>query len=169
MPKVKRFFLELKKKDKKKDIEFKYPAKVKIFFEKKKDINLNKFFYRQIGKEHYWRDRLIWSDKEWQKYIDNINLETGVLKIEEDLVGFFEQEHHKNKNEIELIQMGILKNYQNKNLGSILLKFIINRAFSDDIDRLWVHTCSLDHKYALNNYLSKGFKIFKEEVVNFEY
>ena len=169
MPKVKRFFLELKKKDKKKNVEFKYPSKVKIFFEKKKDINLNKFFYRQIGKEHYWRDRLMWSDKEWQKYINNINLETGVLKIDEELVGFFEQEFHKNKNEIELIQMGILKNYQNKSLGSLLLKFIVNKAFSTDVDRLWVHTCSLDHKYALNNYLSKGFKIFKEEEINFEY
>ena len=169
MPIVKRYFLEIKKDNFKKDIELKFTDKINIYFQKEKDIDLNKFFYRQIGKEHFWRDRLLWSDKEWLKYIGNLNLEIGIIKKGDDLIGFFEQEHHKLKNEIELIQMGILKDYQEKKLGSLLLKFIINDAFKRGIDRLWVHTCSLDHKFALNNYLSKGFKIFKEEEINFEY
>ena len=57
--------------------------------------------------------------------------------------------------------------YQGKKLGSCLLEYIIQEAFGRDVVRLWVHTCSLDHKYALNNYLSKGLKIFKEEEINF--
>jgi len=32
---------------------------------------------------------------------------------------------------------------------------------------MWVHTCSLDHKHALQNYKSKGFVIFKEEEIDF--
>ena len=44
---------------------------------------------------------------------------------------------------------------------------LIHKAFNKSVERLWVHTCSLDHKHALNNYLSKGFKIFKEETINF--
>jgi ribosomal protein S18 acetylase RimI-like enzyme len=166
MPKVQRFFLELKK-DKTLNQLIISPENIKIFLNNKKDININKFFYRQIGKDHFWRDRLLWTDKEWEKYINNKNLETGVMKINENLVGFYEQEFHKNKNEIELIQMGILKEYQGKKLGSHLLKYIIKSAFSRDIKRLWVHTCSLDHEYALNNYLSKGLKIFKEEEIDF--
>ena len=165
MPRVQRFFLEIKKK------EFLikptlFPEKAKIFSEK--DININKFFYKQIGKDHLWRDRLLWSDKEWHKYINNINLETGVMKLDQDLIGFYEQEHHVAKNEIELIQMGILKEYQGKKFGSFLLNYIIYKAFIKNIKikRLWVHTSSLDHKHALNNYLSKGFKIFKQETVN---
>ena len=63
--------------------------------------------------------------------------------------------------------MGILKEHQGKKFGSFLLEHILKKAFSRDIERVWVHTCSLDHKYALNNYLSKGFKIFKEETINF--
>ena len=65
--------------------------------------------------------------------------------------------------------MGILKVYQGKKLGSCLLNYIIQNTFSRDIERLWVHTCSLDHKHALNNYISKGLKIFKEEEVNFTF
>ena len=139
----------------------------KISFEIERDLNINKFFYRQVGKDHFWRDRLLWSDDEWEKYLNNKNLETGIMKINNNLVGFYEQEFHKKKNEIELIQMGILKEYQGKKLGSNLLKYIIQKALNRDIQRLWVHTCSLDHKYALNNYLSKGLEIFKEEVIDF--
>ena len=166
MPKVQRFFLELKKSQKLKK-PFIIPINVKISLETEKDININKFFYRQVGKNHFWRDRLLWSDNEWKKYINNMNLETGIMKINENMVGFYEQEFHEDKNEMELIQMGILKEYQGKKLGSYLLKHIIQNAFSRDVKRLWVHTCSLDHKYALNNYLSKGLKIFKEEEIDF--
>ena len=89
------------------------------------------------------------------------------MKFEDELIGFYEQEFHKAKNEIELIQMGILKEHQGKKFGSFLLNHIIRKAFNQSAERLWVHTCSLDHKYALNNYLSKGFNIFKEETINF--
>ena len=166
MPKVQRFFLELKK-SKKLHPPIVFPKNIKIFFETQKDININKFFYRQVGKDHFWRDRLLWSDKEWKKYINNKNLETGIMKINNEFVGFYEQEFHEDKNEMELIQMGILKEYQGKKLGSYLLKYIIQDTFNRDIEKLWVHTCSLDHKYALNNYLSKGLRIFKEEEIDF--
>ena len=168
MAKVKRFFLEIKKKQflNKPPIFFK---QTEVYLDKEKDININKFFYKQIGKDHFWRDRLLWSDKEWHKYVSNINLETGIMKFEKDLIGFYEQEFHKEKNEIELIQMGVLKEHQNKKFGSFLLKYIIYKAFDKKVDRVWVHTSSLDHKHALDNYLSKGFKIFKEETINFTF
>ena len=166
MLKVQRFFLELKKnKTQKQSIIV--PKNVKIFLDTKKDINLNKFFYRHIGKDHFWRDRLLWSDNEWAKYIKNENLETGIMKINDNLVGSYEQETHIEKNEIELIQMGVLKEYQGKKLGSYLLKHIIQDAFRRDVERIWVHTCSLDHKHALDNYLSRGLKIFRKEEIDF--
>ena len=168
MPKVQRFFLELKKN--KKPIQpVILPKNCTISFDTEKNININKFFYRQVGKDHFWRDRLLWSDNEWRKYINNENLQTGVMKINNNIVGFYEQEFHEIKNEMELIQMGILKEHQGKKLGSYLLKYIIQETFSRDIERLCVHTCSLDHKHALNNYLSKGLKIFKEEEVDFTF
>ena len=166
MPKVQRFFLELKKNQILNQLA-KLPKNIQISLVVKKDININKFFYRQVGKDHFWRDRLLWSDNEWKKYVNNKYLETGILKINDNLVGFYEQEFHKDKNEMELIQMGILKEHQGKKLGSLLLKHIIQNMHTRNIGRLWVHTCSLDHKHALNNYLSKGLKIFKEEEIDF--
>ena len=162
---VKRYFLEIK--DFSNPIELNIPENYQIILDNKKDFRLNKFFYKQIGADHYWRDRLIWSDKEWLKYSQNKNLETHIIKKAEDLVGFYEQEYHPGSNEVELINMGILKKFRGLKLGSTLLNHAIASASRKNPNRMWVHTCSLDHKHALQNYRSKGFEIFKEEEIDF--
>ena len=162
---VKRYFLEMK--DFSRSIELNIPNHYQIILDEKKNFKLNKFFYKQIGIDHYWRDRLIWSDNEWIKYVKNKNLETHLLKKGEDLDGFYEQEYHSETNQVELINMGILKEFRGLKLGSMLLNHAIASACRKNPDRMWVHTCSLDHKHALQNYKSKGFEIFKEEEIDF--
>ena len=71
---------------------------------------------------------MIWSDKEWSKYAKNKNLETHILKKGEELVGFYEQEYHPRSKEVELINMGILKEFRGLKLGSILLNHAIASA-----------------------------------------
>jgi hypothetical protein len=34
-----------------------------------KDFQLNKFFYKNVGKNCQWIDRLVWSDVKWIDYI----------------------------------------------------------------------------------------------------
>ena len=87
------------------------------------------------------------------------------LKHKDDLVGFFELIFHPENNESEIAYFGILEEYQNKKLGSFLLSKAIKESFSKNIKRVWLHTCSLDHKNALKNYLARGMKIFKSEIV----
>ena len=129
------------------------------------DFQLNKFFYKNIGKKHKWIDRLIWSEEQWIKYVSSKNVKAFVLKNNKDLVGFFELIIHFEKKEVEIAYFGILEEYQNKKLGSFLLSDAIKKSFKENVDRVWLHTCSLDHKNALNNYLSRGMKIFKSEIV----
>ena len=162
---IKRYFLEIKKFS---DLnELNIPEHYQIVLDNKKNFQLNKFFYKQIGIDHFWRDRLIWSDKIWSKYVENKNLETYILKKDENLVGFYEQEYHQDSNEIELINMGILKDFRGLKLGSLLLNHAIISASRKNPNRMWVHTCSLDHKHALQNYKSKGFELFKKEEIDF--
>ena len=130
------------------------------------NFQLNKFFYKNIGKNHNWVDRLSWSEQKWINYVSNENIQTYVLKFKDDLVGFFELIFHAEKNETEIAYFGILEEYHNKKLGSYLLSEAIKKSFHDKVCRVWVHTCSLDHKNALNNYKSRGMKIFKTEVIN---
>ena len=127
------------------------------------DFQLNKFFYKQIGKKHRWIDRLEWTDQKWIEYVSNKNLLTFILKKKEDVVGYFELVVHHDKKEIEIAYFGILEEYFGQKLGGYLLSEAIKKSFSMGINRVWLHTCSLDHDNALKNYLSRGMKIFKEE------
>ena len=129
------------------------------------NFQLNKFFYKNIGKNHKWVDRLSWSEQKWINYVSLENVRTYVLKFKDDLVGFFELIFHSDKNEIEIAYFGILEEYQNKKLGSYLLSEAIKKSFQRNVNRVWVHTCSLDHKNALKNYISRGMKIFKTEIL----
>ena len=129
------------------------------------DFQLNKFFYKNIGKNHHWVDRLVWTEKQWINYVSDKNVKTYVLKNEKDLAGYFELILHQEKDEVEIAYLGLLKEYQNKKLGSYLLSAAIKNSFLDNPKRVWVHTCSLDHKNALNNYVARGMKIFKTETI----
>ena len=129
------------------------------------NFQLNKFFYKNIGKKHKWVDRLIWDEQRWIDYVSSEKVKTYVLKNKNDLVGFFELIFHYEKNEVEIAYFGILEEYQNKKLGSYLLSEAIKKSFNKNVNRVWLHTCSLDHKNALNNYVARGMKIFKTEIV----
>tara|TARA_B100001758_G_C18085192_1_gene440391 strand:- start:79 stop:591 length:513 start_codon:yes stop_codon:yes gene_type:complete len=130
-----------------------------------KDFQLNRFFYKQIGKKYNWFDRLVWNDQNWINYISKSNVLTYVLKYNNELVGFSELILNQEKNEMEIAYLGILEEYFGKKLGGFLLSELVKKSFIYDIKRVWVHTCSLDHKHALKNYLSRGMKVFKSEIV----
>jgi ribosomal protein S18 acetylase RimI-like enzyme len=129
------------------------------------NFQLNKFFYKNIGKKHNWVDRLIWTEKQWIEYTSNEKVKTYVLKKDEDLAGYFELIIHKDKNEIEIAYLGVLEEYQNQKLGSYLLSSAIKNSFIIKPKRVWVHTCSQDHKNALKNYIARGMRVFKKEIV----
>ncbi len=129
------------------------------------NFQLNKFFYKNIGKNHKWVDRLIWNEQQWIDYVSSEKVKTYILKNKNDLVGFFELIFHFEQKEVEIAYFGILEEYQNKKIGSFLLSQAIKKSFDENINRVWLHTCSLDHKNALSNYISRGMKIFKSEIV----
>ena len=129
------------------------------------NFQLNKFFYKNIGKKHHWVDRLVWTDKQWIDYTEDKKVNTFVLKKKDDLVGYYELILHLDINEIEIAYFGILEEYHNQKLGSFLLTSAIRNSFKSNPNRVWVHTCSLDHKNALSNYIARGMKIFKKETI----
>ena len=130
------------------------------------DFQLNKFFYKEIGKKHSWTDRLVWDDKKWIDYLENSGVNTYILKHNKDFIGYFEQIFDKGKLDCEIAYFGILEEYIGKKLGGYLLSEAIKISFNIGSKRIWVHTCSLDHKNALQNYLSRGMKLFKSETLN---
>ena len=135
---------------------------------KPEDFLMNKFFYKNVGKKHRWTDRLIWSDTEWIKYSSDKKVETYILKVKDELAGYFELIFHSDVEEVEIAYFGLLEEYHHMKLGSFLLSTAIKKSFEKkNIKRVWVHTCTYDHENAIKNYLARGMKIYKTETIQF--
>ena len=161
---VERNFLELR--DIKK-LKFNSSKENKFLIKKiKPDFQLNKFFYKQVGKKHRWIDRLSWTDEKWINFISNRNLETYVISESEDLIGFFELLYNPDLNETEISYFGLLEEYIGKGIGGYALSEAIKKAFEKNIKRVWLHTCTLDHPNALKNYIARGMRVFRKENIN---
>ena len=162
---IERNYLEIKSLKELRDSKF-FSDEYTIQLVEPANFQLNKFFYKNVGKDHQWVDRLVWTDKKWIDYTSNKKVKTYIIKKKDDLVGYFELIFHEDKKEVEIAYLGLLEEYQNQKLGSYLLSSAIKESFLKKTNRVWVHTCSLDHKNALNNYIARGMKIFKKEYIN---
>ena len=161
---VERNFLEIRDV---KNLKINPTKKIKFLVKKiNPDFQLNKFFYKQVGKKHRWLDRLNWSDEKWINYISNKNLDTYIISDSENLVGFFELLNNPHLSETEITYFGLLEEYIGRGIGGYALSVAIRKSFEKDIKRVWLHTCTLDHPNALKNYIARGMTVFKKENIN---
>jgi len=162
---IKRNYLEINSIQNLSEV-FKPSNNLNISLIEEPDFQLNKFFYKEIGKKHRWMDRLLWTEKNWIEYLNSLEVKTYVLKEDHNLAGYFEQIFHNEKNDCEIAYFGVLEEFIGKKYGGYLLSEAIKESFKLGAKRVWVHTCSLDHKHALGNYKSRGMKIFKSETIS---
>ena len=123
---------------------------------------LNRFFYTAVGGDWFWIDRLEWTVRQWQDYLERSGLETWVLYLDGAPAGYFELDAGSGS-DVEVAYFGLLRQFTGRGLGRYLLSGAIARAWQTGASRVWLHTCSLDHPAALDNYLARGFRQFKEE------
>jgi ribosomal protein S18 acetylase RimI-like enzyme len=140
---------------------------LEVILEKKPTIAFCKFFYKEVGRDFFWRDRLKWSDQDWLDYISNEFFKLYILKKNNNLAGYFELLYDPKVPSMEIPYFGIFKEFYGKGIGGHLLTEAILISFNQKINKVWVHTCTLDHPNALKNYLARGMKVFKTEKIFF--
>jgi GNAT superfamily N-acetyltransferase len=123
---------------------------------------LNRFLYATVGAPWVWYMRLTWTWQQWHDYLMKPGIETWIAYQDATPVGYFELEKQQYGN-AEIAYFGLLPEFVGKGLGKPLLEDAIDKAWQLGENRIWLHTCSLDHPNALPNYLQRGFKVFKEE------
>tara|TARA_B100001121_G_scaffold134450_1_gene117705 strand:- start:4461 stop:4961 length:501 start_codon:yes stop_codon:yes gene_type:complete len=163
--KIERYYLEISSVESLKEVS---SPNLNLQLEKivKPNIEINKFFYKNVGKNHNWVDRLSWDNLKWISYLENNKVNTYVLKLKSDLVGYFEVIQDNSSKTTEIAYFGLLKEYIGKKFGGYLLSEAIKECFDLSSNKVWVHTCTLDHDHALKNYIGRGMKIFKQETIN---
>jgi GNAT superfamily N-acetyltransferase len=130
-----------------------------------KQFEYNRFLYHFIGNEWQWFAKQSWSNDDWREYVENENLRTWVGYMLGTPAGYYELRKQENDN-IEIAYFGLAKPFIGQGLGGYLLSHAIKSAWEWGAKRVWVHTCTLDHPNALENYQSRGMRIYKKETAN---
>ena len=121
------------------------------------------FLYDAVGRDYEWNSRKKLSDAELAALLNDPRLEVHVLIVDGVPAGFAELDR-RTEGEIELVQFGLMSDFIGQGLGKYFLQWTIDKAWSHNPKRFWLHTCTKDHPAALPNYLKAGFAIYKEEV-----
>ena len=135
---------------------------LKISKVKEPDPEFARWFYRSVGKEWYWVDQYYWSLDEWEEWLLGSCISMWTMELSNNLAGFYMLSHQGDAN-VEVAYFGLLPSYVGKGFGSHLLTNALNKGFSMGASRVWLHTCSLDHPYALANYKARWMKVYKVE------
>jgi GNAT superfamily N-acetyltransferase len=130
---------------------------------------LNRFLYTSVGGDWYWTDRLGWSHDRWHEWLDRPGVETWLLWVQGTPGGHFVLDPAGSS--VEIAYFGLLPRFVGQGLGGYLLGEAIASAWSlnerwsgvPTVERVWVHTCSLDGPAALTNYQARGLRTFRVE------
>lgn len=130
-----------------------------------KDFRVNRFLYQWVGEPWSWQDKLALTKADWQHYAESDALRTWLASYRGSLAGYYELQQ-QDAGEVELIYFGLAPKFIGKGLGGYLLMHAIQSAWHwPGTQRVWVHTCTLDHRNALSNYQARGFTLYKTEQV----
>lgn len=130
-------------------------------------ISFYRYLYSEVGRSYRWQDRINWSDDEIRAHLADGNWSLWVMFVDNAPAGYAELKKEP-AGSVELAYFGLLPEYIGRGLGRHLLSVAVERAWESGAQRIWLHTCTLDHAAALPNYLKRGFTPVKTEVYELE-
>jgi len=130
-------------------------------------VSYYRSLYNAVGKDFYWLSRRKLSDEALAVILGDPRNEMHVLQVDGAPAGFAELDRRQS-DAIELVQFGLMPDFIGQGIGKWFLQWTIDKAWSYEPKRFWLHTCTLDHPAALPNYLKAGFVQFKQEAIRRE-
>ena len=137
-----------------------------VIHAKKPTVAYYRFLYNAVGKDYHWYTRGRLPDAELAASLSDPLNEIHALHVDGTPAGFAELD--RRTEEIELVQFGLMGEFIGQGLGKYFLQWTIDRVWSYQPRRFWLHTCSLDHPRALPNYQKAGFVLYQEEMIQRE-
>ena len=123
--------------------------------------------FRRIGAPWLWFSRLTLDDTHLASIIQHPKVELdAVIDATGEEVGILELDFRE-PHECELSFVGLVPELSGQGHGRWLLAAAIRRAWREGVERVHVHTCSLDHPAALSAYRRAGFTPYKRAIERF--
>ncbi|WP_329124538.1 GNAT family N-acetyltransferase [Streptomyces sp. NBC_01465] len=127
----------------------------------------SRFLYASVGGDIQWIDRLALTYAQWEEILDRPGVETWVAYDRGTPAGYVELDP-QDDGTVEIMYFGLIPAFRGRRIGGHLLSYGVQRAWDlaerwperTPTKRVWLHTCSLDGPYAMDNYLRRGFRLF---------
>jgi GNAT superfamily N-acetyltransferase len=126
-----------------------------------------RYLYAEVGRAYHWYDRLPWTDEQTRARLQDPCVSLHLLTVAAAPAGYFELQRHADGS-VEIAYFGLLPEFLGRGLGKYLLSEAVASAWALGASRVWLHTCSLDAKAALPNYVARGFVPYEQETYEAE-
>ncbi|MVO77090.1 GNAT family N-acetyltransferase [Sphingomonas sp. MAH-20] len=131
------------------------------------DLDKYRALFRRVGAPWLWFSRLVMPDAEVRRIIgddrvhvfaveDRAGIEVGMLELD-----------FREAGQCELAYFALVPELAGRGHGRWLMTQALALAWAPGVERVWVHTCTLDHPSALNFYRAQGFMPFARAVETF--
>ena len=124
------------------------------------DLPRYRALFAAVGGPWLWFSRLSMRDREVKAIIDHPDVDALACVVGGRDIGIAELDWRRD-GECELAFFGLVPDVLGRGWGEVLIGDAIRRAFSRPVERLWLHTCTLDHPGALRFYMRSGFEPFR--------
>lgn len=143
------------------------PAPFRLTRWKEPGLDKYRALFRRIGEPWMWFSRLIMADDDLLAIVHDPAVEIYAVEDKRGIeIGMLELDFRK-AGEVEIGFFGFVTELAGKGHGSWLMAQALGLGWRKGIERMWVHTCTLDHPGALSFYRKQGFTPFARAVETF--
>jgi GNAT superfamily N-acetyltransferase len=123
--------------------------------------------FRRVGEPWLWFSRLVIAEESLRRILDDPGIEVYAAVDRAGIeIGMIELDF-RHAGTCELSYFALVPELTGQGHGKWLMGQALGLAWRPGIDRVWVHTCTLDHPTALGFYQRHGFVPYKRTVETF--
>ncbi|GAA1691008.1 GNAT family N-acetyltransferase [Fodinicola feengrottensis] len=121
----------------------------------------------RVAAPHAWPS-LMWTDEQWTAWFAEPRRRLWSVRVDGAPVGVAELEAQQGP-AVEIASFGLVPEFVGRGIGGYALTLAIEQAWRFDptgdgpANRVWLHTSTLDHPHALQNYQRRGFRPYHTE------
>ncbi|MCP3461373.1 N-acetyltransferase [Bradyrhizobium sp. CCGUVB23] len=119
--------------------------------------------YARVGEDWLWFSRLCMPDAELAAIVQSPRVEIYALVDDGREEGLLELDFRE-AGQCEIVFFGVTAKLIGTGAGRWLMNRALERAWSQGVRRVWVHTCTFDHPAALAFYQRSGFRAFCRQI-----